>query len=569
MIFKRLVTTYILIIVVALSVIGALVFSIVNTTIKEQFIYSNQLILNNGVDLITEYIDDNKDIALDIVIDPSVQRYLDNFIDRSDLNFDISYYANNDRVFRNKLKKYDAFVKIYGFDDEHVYEFKELENKYKPIRTTNWMDKTIELNGPFLLEGCEIDSKEYIRLSMVVSSVKNWPTHTGIIALYFKTEVMLSLFYNIRLENATVPYLVDDKGTIILPYENTYDIIEEDLMSQKADWWRRGNDVIINTPMKKFNWKLMGVLSENELLKRSRDIVVTFFIVGSVTVLALIMVCLYFSVWITRPISKLSKEMLYVEKKDFKPLAIKKTYAVETKQLYRQFNYMAQRINNLIDEVYKVKIKEKEAELLALQGQINPHFLYNTLDSIAWMSLEYNAEDIRHMVTSLASMMRYSLNEGNNLITVQDELEQIRNYVAIQEIRYDGKFKTEIKADKELLHFKIIKLIIQPLVENAIVHGFKATDHFGKIEVSVRKEEQNLVIRVINEGDEIDLDKVKELLAPNKKTKSRHYGLRNVNDRLIKKYGSDSAVTFEKVNNTTVAQINIPIRLLDKGDSNG
>ncbi len=568
MIFKRLVTTYILIIVLALSAIGALVFSIINTTIKEQFIHSNQLILNNGVDLIANFISENKDLTLDIAIDNGVQTYLDYYSNVGVLNIDVGKYINNNRIYKKELIERDAFVEIYALDDKDLFKFNDQQNRYEPIERAEWMTKTISLDGPLLMEACTLDGNGYIRLSMVIRSVETWPKRTGLVALYFNTDVMLPLFFNIRLENATIPYLVDQNGKIVLPYHNAYNLNPEILANQKSGWWRWKDKVVMNTPIKNSDWKLIGLLSENELLKRSRDIVSTFLIVGSITVVILIIVCLKLSAWITSPIIKLSKEMQYVEKNQFKQLPIKKAYALEIKQLYRQFNYMAQRINNLIGEVYMVKIKEKEAELLALQGQINPHFLYNTLDSIAWMSLAYKAEDIRHMVTSLASMMRYSLNEGKNLISVHDELEQIRNYISIQEIRYEGRLGAEIKADKEVLNYKIIKLIIQPLVENAIVHGFKETGNYGQIEVSVKREMDNMVIRVINEGDKIDLEKVKDLLDPNKKNESKHYGLRNVNDRLINKYGTVSAVKFTVYDSKTEAKITIPLILLIQGDSN-
>ena len=316
---------------------------------------------------------------------------------------------------------------------------------------------------------------------------------------------MLSLFYNMRLENTNVPYLVDGNGEIILPFENTYKISEPDLLNMEKQWWHRGDHIIINIPMTKLDWKLMGVLPENELMAKSNDVRRTFIIVGGIVVIFLLIISYSFSTWITKPISNLAKEMSSIERNEFKEIEIKKSYGKETKQLYKQFNYMGRRINSLIDEVYMAQIKEKEAELLALQQQINPHFLYNTLDSIAWMSMAYKAEDIRYMVMSLASMMRYSLNEGNNFITVRDELEQVRNYLGIQEIRYDNKFTTKITAEKETLDYKIIKLIIQPLVENAIVHGFKDTGVFGNIEISVQISGENLEIKVTNDGDEIDM----------------------------------------------------------------
>ena len=563
---KKLIIVNILIIVVALIIIGLLVFNTISTTLNDQFIYSNQLVLENGASLIEEFIKDNKDTVLDVAIDPELQMTLDEF-QKGRFNFtDLRDYAQQ-WPYSNQIKSVAGFMEIYPYRNNQIYNYDENLNRYTITEKEQWMTDVINNNGAFVVQTCEIDDVPYIKIAMLVSSVEYWPLNTGIMALNFKSEVMLSLFYNMRLENTNVPYLVDGNGEIILPFENTYKISEPDLLNMEKQWWHRGDHIIIDIPMTKLDWKLMGVLPENELMAKSNDVRRTFIIVGGIVVIFLLIISYSFSTWITKPISNLAKEMSSIERNEFKEIEIKKSYGKETKQLYKQFNYMGRRINSLIDEVYMAQIKEKEAELLALQQQINPHFLYNTLDSIAWMSMAYKAEDIRYMVMSLASMMRYSLNEGNNFITVRDELEQVRNYLGIQEIRYDNKFTTKITAEKETLDYKIIKLIIQPLVENAIVHGFKDTGVFGNIEISVQISGENLEIKVTNDGDEIDMEKVKKLLAPDIEEKPKHYGLRNVNDRLIKRFGKDSAISFSIENKKTIASIIINTNLLEKGDS--
>jgi len=563
---KRLVIVNILIIVAALIVIGLLVFTTISTTLNDQFIYSNQLVLENGASLIEEFIKDNKDTVLDVAVDPELQNALDEFQNGDNLFTNLNDYAQQ-WPYSNQIKSVAGFIEIYPYKNNEIYSYDDERGQYIVTSKEDWMIDVINNNGAFIVQTCEIDEVPYIKIAMLVSSVEYWPQNTGIMALYFKSEVMLSLFYNMRLENTSVPYLVDSNGEIILPFENTYKISEEDLLNMEKGWWHRGSQIIINTPMTKLDWKLMGVLPENELMAKSNDVRRTFIFVGGIVVAFLLIISYSFSTWITKPISNLAKEMSRIERNEFKEIEIKKSYGRETKQLYKQFNYMVRRINSLIDEVYMAQIKEKEAELLALQQQINPHFLYNTLDSIAWMSMAYKAEDIRYMVMSLASMMRYSLNEGNNFITVRDELEQVRNYLGIQEIRYDNKFTTTITVDKEALDYKIIKLIIQPLVENAIVHGFKDTGIFGNIEISVHIVGEDLIIKVINDGVEIDMEKVKKLLAPDIEEKPKHYGLRNVNDRLIKRFGRNSAISFSVENKKTIAAIVINTNLLEKGDS--
>lgn len=564
---KRLVIINILIIVSALIVIGVLVFTTISNTLNDQFIYSNQLVLENGADLIESFIKDNKNTVLDVAVDPEVQRVLDDFQRDNNNIYNLNEHTKEQWPYSHQIKSVAGFMEIYPYRDNQIYAYSDTTEKYETIEAQQWMVDVIVNDGAFVVDTQDVDGIPYVKVAMLVSSVENWPQKTGLIALYVKSEVMLSLFYNMRLENTNIPYLVNKYGEIILPYENTHKISKTDLLNMEKGWWIRGDQIIINTPMTKLDWKLIGVLPENELMAKSSDIRKNFLMVGGTVVAFLLLISIYFSSWITKPISKLAKEMSRVENNEFREIEVKTSYGKETKQLYKQFNYMIRRVNSLIDEVYLAQIKEKEAELLALQQQINPHFLYNTLDSIAWMSMDYKAEDIRYMVMSLASMMRYSLNEGNNFITVHDELEQVRNYLGIQEIRYDNKFTTSIKADAQSLDYKIIKLIIQPLVENAIVHGFKDTGSFGNIEIAVAVNGENLIIKVINDGDEIDMEKVRKLLDPDIKEKPKHYGLRNVNDRLIKRYGRHSAIKFTVEDKRTVATIEINVNLLEKGDA--
>ncbi len=562
---KKLVASNIVIIVAALAVIGLLVFSTISTTLKNQLVYSNQLVLENGAALLEDFIKRSKDAVLNIAIDPHVQSRLAEFHNGRTSIENIEKYVESNWTHRNSISGGGGVLDIYPYAVSEIYDYSESDGRYIEIDAEPWMADVIVNDGAFVVKTCMIDTTPYIRIAMLARSVPNWPNELAIVALNIKTDALLPLFYRIRLEDSNAPYLVDEYGEIILPYENTHGLRNNDLLSSDKTWWIREEYVFINTNVPSLNWKLLGVIEENELLERSRDIRKTFLIVGTTVVVFLLVVSMFFSVWITRPISNLARAMSKVESGKIREIEIEPYLGNETRLLYRQFNYMIRRINSLIDEVYVAQINEKEAELLALQQQINPHFLYNTLDSIAWMSMAYKAEDIRYMVMSLASMMRYSLNKGDNYISIRDELEQVRNYVGIQEIRYDNKFTTSIQCNNEALDYRIIKLIIQPLVENAIVHGFKDGGECGHISIVVDLIEDHVVLQVMNDGGTIDLDKIRRILAANDGDKLQSYGLRNVNDRLVKSFGKASAIVFSVKNDRTIATISIATKLLTKG----
>ena len=140
--------------------------------------------------------------------------------------------------------------------------------------------------------------------------------------------------------------------------------------------------------------------------------------------------------------------------------------------------------------------------------------------------------------------------------------------MGIQEVRYNGKFKTYFEIEDDILDFKIIKLLLQPLVENAIKHGFKNTGNYGDILIKGYKENEKVVFEVVNEGDQVDLDKIEMLMHPENDEKQKSYGIRNVNDRLVKQYGEEFELKFFVKNKKTYARIDIPMSHLDKGDSN-
>ena len=206
-------------------------------------------------------------------------------------------------------------------------------------------------------------------------------------------------------------------------------------------------------------------------------------------------------------------------------------------------------------------MREKEAELRTLQAQINPHFLYNTLDSINWMAVKYGADDIEEMVTDLSQMLRYSLNNGVNQLKVSEELTQIRCYLNIQQKRFSNSFSTSYEIDPEVLDYQVIKLLLQPLVENALQHGFDESGQTGKLMLRVKKKENNIEFSVLNNGNKMDLEKVKQALQLPEDAKPTSYGLRNVNDRLVKYYGAKSGLQFSIEGDYSCARFTIPAQL--------
>lgn len=216
----------------------------------------------------------------------------------------------------------------------------------------------------------------------------------------------------------------------------------------------------------------------------------------------------------------------------------------EIKALENDFSNMTRRITKLIKNIGEEKEKQKIAELAALQAQINPHFIYNTLDSVAWLALMDGNNKIYSIICSLANFFRISLNSGRSTISVKEEIEHVKNFVNIEAERFPNKFTVTYDIAPDIAEVQIIKIILQPLVENSIKHGFDSMTAGGKIHISGRRTALDTIeFTVSDNGCGFDGDFL-NIPTENKKHKSG-YGLKNINDRLTLTYGADCGLSFE------------------------
>lgn len=233
----------------------------------------------------------------------------------------------------------------------------------------------------------------------------------------------------------------------------------------------------------------------------------------------------------------------------------------EVKRLSRAFNMMVKRIRSLMEQIISEQEAKRKSELKALQAQINPHFLYNTLDSIVWMNENKDYVGVTTMVVALSQFFRISISRGRELITVSDEIEHIKSYLIIQKIRYKNKFKFSIEAQPEALGYKTLKLILQPIVENAIYHGVEQLYDEGIIKINVSIDGDTILFQVTDNGYGIKPDILKDIL--NKKANEKDsggVGLKNVNERIKLFFGEQYGIEIDSILDVgTTVNIRIPI----------
>ncbi|MEI2394890.1 cache domain-containing sensor histidine kinase [Paenibacillus phytohabitans] len=305
------------------------------------------------------------------------------------------------------------------------------------------------------------------------------------------------------------------------------------------------------------DWRLVSYQSKEELLQPVRSIQWLVLMIMAVCIVIALLLARYLSALLLGPLLKLQKTMSRVEHEDL-DARFESPFQDEIGEAGRKFNQMLDRISGLILEVKDTEKEKRKAEIKALQAQIEPHFLYNTLNTILWKCEMDEYEDVKQMVISLSALFQLGLNNGQEITTLGKELEHVRQYLNLQQQCYEGMFEYTITAGAELLELSVLKIIIQPLVENSILHGLKEHLGEGMITISVSIEAQHLVIRTADNGSGMDAEQLNARLK--EPAGSGGYALTNICSRLQLYYGKEASLTFRsRPHIETEAVLSIPM----------
>lgn len=270
-------------------------------------------------------------------------------------------------------------------------------------------------------------------------------------------------------------------------------------------------------------------------------------IVFAVILIAIIILSYLIPRSITRPIRRLSEVTDQVAKGDLSVRSDVRAGA-EVNVLNDSLNSMIDKINELLEQVTKEQVRLRKAEFELLQAQINPHFLYNTLDAIVWLAEAGEQKKVVNMVGSLSEFFRRSLNQGKDIVSVKEELQHVRSYLEIQQVRYQDILEYELQVPETLHNYLIPKITLQPLVENALYHGIKNKRGVGKITITGYKEENVFFLRIEDNGIGITperLEQVQNGINGKEATGKAIYGLYNVNERIRLNFGEVYGIAVE------------------------
>ena len=411
-----------------------------------------------------------------------------------------------------------------------------------------------------------------VSLSRYVQLTRDGATEGGVLLVDMGFAGIEQVCRNVELPNGGYLYLIDGSGELI--YHPRQQLIYSGLQeenNQAAARYRDGThseefqgqrrQVTVKT-VGYTGWKLVGVVPvEGGFVSDSRQI----FLFGLSLLLFSIFLMAFLnfriSAHISDPIRRLEQSIKELEA-GREDVEIEEGGCYEVQRLGHSIRSMVSTMRHLMDDIIEQEGQKRRSELEVLQSQINPHFLYNTLDSVIWMTEAGRYEEAIQMVTSLARLFRISLSRGKSIIPLADELEHARHYMNIQQIRYKNKFTTQINALPGTDGLYTMKLIVQPILENAIYHGMASAEDDGLITVTARREGEDLVIDVADNGLGMRPEVAASLLdedRPEIRTSGSGIGVRNVHRRIRLTFGDRYGLTiFSEPDEGTTVRIRLP-----------
>lgn len=466
--------------------------------------------------------------------------------------------AQKNRIYQSLMyllasKKYVHSIYIQGFNGVTI----DTRSAFNQIDDAT-IKKASELKGRYIWTTGELTNYDYTKTNVfslirVMNDVNNITHSFAVLKINISENAITNIYKNELINEYSQFLIVNSQDKIISHFSKNGqevpalgEVINDSIRKNKDGYYQLkigGQSYLVTFyNIDSVNWKLINLVPLKELLKENIVIqeVMLYVIIGSFIVCAIF--ALLFSVKILGPLKHFRVLMKELENENF-DVSFDVKGNDEIAMLGKSFNKMSSRLKELMNQIYFVRIKQREAELAALQAQINPHFLYNTLDTIYWLSRIENAFETSKLVEALSKLFRLSLNSGNEFTTVRDEVSNLQNYIIIQQKRYEDMISFTIDVSEDVKNCKVVKLILQPMVENAIYHGLEKKGEKGTITVSIYRRNSILVYEINDDGNGSDEVEVSQLLQKVGKD-NRGFGIKNVNDRIKLYYGNDYGLEF-------------------------
>lgn len=533
-----------------------------------------------------------ENISLVNRVDSSMEVYLRNIMKLSDT----IYYGIIKNVNLSEGSIGEALTLLYNNNKEQVSNIALISKEGEPINVVpaarfrknfraneeewfvNALNKTenIHFTLPHVQKMFEKGDNGYnwvISMSRAVEITVGGSTEQAVLLIEMAYQGIEEVLDEVTLGNGGYIYLMDSKGEII--WHPKFELIasgrvkENNLVAAGYDDGSREevfngtSQTVVTKTVGYTGWKLVGVIKGTgislNMLKTRLFIVFVILLI----IFIVIIINSYISFRVTNPIRELEKSVKALEEGNL-DADIYMGGSYEVQHLGKSVQDMKFRIKGLMQDIVNEHEEKRKSEFDSLQAQINPHFLYNTLDIIVWQIENEKQSEAVHTVTALARFFRLSLGKGKNIVTVRDEIDHVKNYLMIQHMRFKNKFDYEFDIAEDVLELPSLKLMLQPLVENAIYHGMEFMDGDGLIMVKAWREEDELYLSVADNGLGMTEDKVEMILTGKSSSgngRGSGIGVKNVNERIKLYFGEAYGLSIDsEPDEGTKVTIHLPVK---------
>jgi len=527
---------------------------------------------------IENYIDYMENISQVIISSSNVKNYL--------------FHSGNGGL-DSKLEEYfqvvlkarkDIYnIALYGDNGRYfINDGKAKRNPYARLEKKEWYQEAKAVGSDIVISSSHVqnmvdgDYKWVVTFSRGVVNPQTMKVE-GLLMIDLNYDVINDLCGAISLGKKGYVYILDQKGEIVYHPQQQLILsgvkkepLEEIINSEKSTSYIDENgEEKIYTPFQsvKTGWTIVGVVYTSELVKNEKTVQYMYIGLGSVLTALAILLAFLMSNGITRPLKQLKAAMKEVQEGKFEPVYAAVKGDNEIASLNRSFNRMTEHIDELMKKNTTEQAEKRKSEMKALQSQINPHFLYNTLDSIIWMIETGDQEEAILMTSALAGFFRQAIGKSDDFVTIWEELEYTKNYLIIQHMRYKDKIDFNIMVNQDIMECMIIKLVLQPLVENALYHGLKYKEGKGTIRITGYQQRSNIVIKVMDDGIGMDQETLKSIFHKKSRVGGRYngVGMVNIQERMVLYYGEGFGLFVEsEVGIGTTVTVTLPYRLSEE-----
>lgn len=588
-----------LIILVAIAFITSITYIKTLNYTEQTFIDNGNIILQETVDKINSRLKLVENTVYMLSSDSRIQNYKD--VTENEINSYLNncIYFNNYEIHQNGVTSVNNLIDDVIFvTDKDTFIAKRLHftvyNIYQLLQN-QWFQKAFDNKGSLVWTNSSYnESTESILKNnngeliaqlnqfMLIRYIQNNKTleNIGYVAASINSENMCKLIDNIKFGEKGNLYIIDDKGKILANKDrnkllksidfDTYSI-KQIMKNDKSQSYFKGkingnSYFIFDAPLSVNNWRLVITMPANEVHSSANVVLISTIIVGIMCFLVIITISTLILTNLSLPLKKILKSIMETRKGNFTQ-KVDVSGCLEVNQLSTEFNFMLDKISNLLNQIVDEQKALTKSELKSLRAQINPHFLYNTLDSIKWLTISSDTEKASELTTALSTFFRIGLSGGSEEILIRDEVEHIRQYLFIQKLRCGERLEYVIDVDSSVESMKTPKLILQPIVENAIYHGLDKKEESGFIKVLVKKKNDCTIIYEITDNGkgmpsetlESLTQKIENPLIQN--TADHHgYAIRNVNQRIKLSYGEEYGIVYKsKYAVGTKVTVSIPL----------